>query len=43
MLNDVPLPAISAMMGHAKLSTTQIYLASLPNNILDDYQDRLKL
>lgn len=43
MLNDIPLQAISAMMGHTRLSTTQVYLASLPNNILDDYQDRLKL
>lgn len=33
-----PLEAISAMMGHNKLSTTQIYLKSLPSNVLDSYQ-----
>nr|WP_256442802.1 site-specific integrase [Flagellimonas sp. 389] len=38
MFKKVPLEAISAMMGHNKLSTTQIYLKSLPNNILDSYQ-----
>jgi integrase/recombinase XerD len=37
MLQDVPLQAISAMLGHSKLNTTQIYLKSLPSNILDDY------
>ncbi|WP_422083496.1 phage integrase SAM-like domain-containing protein [Ulvibacterium sp.] len=41
MLNDVPLQAISAMLGHSKLNTTQIYLKSLPNNILDDYNQQL--
>ncbi|WP_409557875.1 tyrosine-type recombinase/integrase [Allomuricauda sp. AC10] len=38
MFKKVPLEAISAMMGHNKLSTTQIYLKSLPSNILDSYQ-----
>jgi len=41
MLKEVPLQAISAMLGHSKLSTTQIYLKSLPNNILDTYQEQL--
>ena len=41
MLNDVPLQAISAMLGHSKLNTTQIYLKSLPTNILDGYNDQL--
>ncbi|WP_190808383.1 site-specific integrase [Flagellimonas sp. S3867] len=41
MLNDVPLQAISAMLGHSKLNTTQIYLKSLPTNILDDYNEKL--
>ncbi|MEX0290740.1 MAG: tyrosine-type recombinase/integrase [Flavobacteriaceae bacterium] len=41
MLNDVPLQAISTMLGHSKLNTTQIYLKSLPTNILDDYNERL--
>ena len=38
MFKKVPLEAISAMMGHNKLSTTQIYLKSLPSNVLDTYQ-----
>ncbi|TMM52113.1 site-specific integrase [Maribacter algarum] len=41
MLNDVPLQAISAMLGHTKLNTTQIYLKSLPTNILDSYNQKL--
>ncbi len=41
MLNDVPLQAISAMLGHSKLNTTQIYLKSLPTQVLDKYNDRL--
>lgn len=41
MFKKVPLEAISAMMGHNKLSTTQIYLKSLPSNILDTYQAEL--
>jgi len=38
MFKKVPLEAISSMLGHNKLSTTQIYLKSLPSNILDAYQ-----
>lgn len=41
MLQDVPLQAISAMLGHNRLSTTQIYLKSLPNDILDGYNKKL--
>ena len=41
MLNDIPLQAISAMLGHSKLNTTQIYLKSLPTNILDNYNEQL--
>ncbi len=41
MLNNVPLQAISAMLGHSKLNTTQIYLKSLPNNILDTYNEQI--
>ncbi|WP_111308663.1 site-specific integrase [Confluentibacter sediminis] len=43
MLQDIPLQAISAMLGHSKLNTTQIYLKSLPNEILDRYNERLSL
>ena len=41
MLNDVPLQAISAMLGHSKLNTTQIYLKSLPSDLLDGYIEKL--
>ncbi|MEO1559038.1 MAG: site-specific integrase [Cyanobacteria bacterium J06632_19] len=41
MLKDVPLQAISAMLGHNRLSTTQVYLKSLPSEILDDYNKKL--
>lgn len=43
MLQNIPLQAISAMLGHTKLNTTQIYLKSLPNEILDQYNERLSL
>ena len=43
LLNEIPLKAISEMLGHSKLSTTEIYLKSLPSSVLDDYADRLKL
>jgi site-specific recombinase XerD len=41
MLQDVPLQAISEMLGHTSLTTTQIYLKSLPSNILDDYNEKI--
>ncbi|WP_431127125.1 phage integrase SAM-like domain-containing protein [Flagellimonas flava] len=41
MLQDVPLQAISAMLGHNRLSTTQIYLKSLPSEVLDGYNKKL--
>lgn len=37
MMLNVPVNAISAMLGHSSLKTTEIYLKSLPSNILDDY------
>lgn len=37
MLQQVPLNAISTMLGHSSLKTTEIYLKSLPSNVLDDY------
>lgn len=36
-LENIPVDAISAMLGHSSIKTTQIYLASLPNHTLDDY------
>jgi len=41
MLKNIPLMAISEMLGHSKLSTTQIYLKSLPSNIMDVYQEEM--
>ncbi|SMC39927.1 site-specific integrase [Cellulophaga tyrosinoxydans] len=43
MLQDIPLQAISAMLGHSKLNTTQIYLKSLPNEVLDTYNQRISI
>lgn len=37
MMQKVPVNAISAMLGHSSLKTTEVYLKSLPSNILDDY------
>lgn len=41
MLHDIPLTAISSMLGHSSIKTTEIYLKGLPVNILDDYNERL--
>ncbi|WP_416445739.1 tyrosine-type recombinase/integrase [Leeuwenhoekiella sp. A16] len=41
MLQNVPLQAISEMLGHTSLNTTQIYLKSLPSTVLDDYNERI--
>lgn len=41
MLQQVPLNAISAMLGHSSLKTTEVYLKSLPNNIIDDYNAKI--
>lgn len=41
MLLQVPLNAISAMLGHSNLKTTEIYLKSLPTAILDDYNSKV--
>lgn len=43
LLNDIPLSAISQMLGHSSLTTTQIYLKSLPNNIMDGYMDKMQI
>lgn len=40
LLMDVPVNAISAMLGHSSLKTTEIYLKSLPNDILDKYNPK---
>lgn len=39
---NIPLPAISRMLGHKSISTTQTYLKTLPDNIIDQYQEMLE-
>jgi integrase len=41
MLQLVPLNAISTMLGHSSIKTTEIYLKTLPSNILDDYNSKI--
>lgn len=43
LLGDVPVIAISEMLGHKRLSTTQVYLKSLPSRILDEHHARITL
>ncbi len=37
----IPVTAISKMLGHKRISTTQVYLASLRNRKMDEYQDEI--
>ena len=41
MLQQVPLNAISSMLGHSSLKTTEVYLKSLSSNILDEYNSKI--
>lgn len=41
MLQQIPLNAISSMLGHSSLKTTEVYIKGLPNNILDEYNARV--
>ena len=41
MLHEIPLNAISSMLGHSNLKTTEIYLKSLSTSSLDDFNARL--
>lgn len=41
MLHEVPLNAISTMLGHSNLKTTEVYLKSLPTTTLDDYNSKI--
>lgn len=43
MMQDIPLQAISAMLGHSRLSTTEVYLKALPNEVLDEYNSKITL
>ena len=40
-LHKIPVEAISEMLGHTSIKTTQIYLESLPNSVLDSYNEAL--
>ena len=31
------------MLGHSSLNTTEVYLKSLPSNVLDEYNERIVL
>ncbi|MBS1595587.1 MAG: site-specific integrase [Bacteroidetes bacterium] len=37
----VPIAAISDMLGHSDTKTTQVYLDSLPSDIMDDFHKRI--
>jgi integrase len=37
LFQNIPLKAISQMLGHSSIKTTEVYLASLPTNLLDTY------
>lgn len=41
MPQEVPLNAISTMLGQSSLKTTEIYLKSLPSNMLDEYKSKV--
>lgn len=41
MLQQIPLNAISAMLGHSSIKTTEIYLKTLPSHILDEYHTKV--
>lgn len=43
ILNDVPINALSKMLGHSDISTTEIYIKNLPTHIMDEYQERLEI
>ncbi|MBS1595820.1 MAG: site-specific integrase [Bacteroidetes bacterium] len=38
---NVPIAAISEMLGHTDIKTTEIYLASLPSDVLDEYHEKV--
>lgn len=40
-IQEIPVAAISSMLGHGSIKTTEVYLKGLPTNMLDDYSDRI--
>ena len=43
MMQGIPLQAISAMLGHSRLSTTEIYLKALPSDVIDEYSAKIAI
>ncbi len=41
MLLEVPVKAISTMLGHSSVKTTEVYLQNLPTDVLDSYNARI--
>ncbi len=41
MMLEVPVKAISTMLGHSSIKTTEVYLNSLPSNMLDSYNAKI--
>ncbi len=41
MYLGIPVPAISRLLGHNSISTTNTYLKSLPDAVIDDYHSQL--
>ncbi len=41
IMQQVPLNAISAILGHSNINTTEIYLKSLPSSVWDEYDNKL--
>ena len=37
----IPITAISEMLGHESIKTTQIYLDSLPSDVIDEYHENI--
>lgn len=40
---NVPIDAIKTMLGHSSVKTTEIYLAGLPSDLLDEFNARIAL
>lgn len=38
---EIPVTAISEMLGHERLSTTQVYLAGFKKEAIDEYAERI--
>lgn len=41
LYTNIPVNAISAMLGHSSIKTTEIYLKNLPTNVLDEYNKKI--